>query len=98
MTLIHGWKTWHKWWSTRLKALGTILVSLAAAIVHLPEHLLYAWSIVPDDIKQTFPSGWVSTFGIILVIGSGFAQLFRQKDAHRAAESERLARNQDVAE
>ena len=83
--LIHGWKTWHKWWSTRLKALGLLLIMA-------PESIITAWNAIPHDIKSTIPTDWITTAGVFLVIASSFAQIVRQRDAHHAAESERATR------
>lgn len=71
--LIKGWKTWHKWWSTRLKIIGLLLIAAPEAIIH-------AWSMIPHDIKATIPAEWVSTVGIFLVAASSFAQVVKQRN------------------
>ena len=82
ITLINGWRTWHKWWSTRLKIVGLLLIAA-------PEAVITAWASIPHDIKETIPHEWITTVGIFLVVASSFAQLVRQKDAHARANQDR---------
>ena len=80
--LISGWRTWHKWWSTRLKIVGLLLIAA-------PEAIITAWASLPHDIKETIPHEWITTVGIFLVVASSLAQIVRQKDAHARADADR---------
>lgn len=87
--LINGWRTWHKWWSTRLKIIGLLLIAAPEAIIH-------AWSMIPHDIKTTIPADWVSSTGIFLVVASSFAQIIRQTSITDSEKSKYESDNHDA--
>ena len=83
--LIAGWRTWWRWWSTHLKALGILIIAA-------PEHFIFTWSIIPHDIKAALPDHITTYIGIALIVASFFAQLVRQKKPYDAANRDREVR------
>lgn len=79
MTLINGWKTFWRWWSTWLVAIGS---SIAAFAPEISEALLHAWSILPIDIRDSFPPEWVRYAGAAIAFLAIPAKLVRQSKVH----------------
>jgi len=84
MTLIRGWRTWWRWWSTWLSGASTIFLFLP----EITEHLIYAYSIIPMDIKSTFPDEWSRYIGAALGILAFISRFIRQRKPHNIAERE----------
>lgn len=82
MTLIKGWHTVHRWWSTWLVAIGS---SIAAFAPELSQGLIYVWVNLPVDIKATFPDEWVRIAGATIAILAIPASLVRQRKPHQIA-------------
>lgn len=89
LKMINGWRTWHKWWSTKFEMLAILVLSLAQVLLLMPEHILYAWSIIPYDIKQTIPVEVTIGIGIFLIIAASLSKLVRQRKPHERAEQDR---------
>lgn len=85
MTLVKGWRTFLRWWSTWLVLIGS---SAAAFAPQLSEALVYAWQIVPVDIKSTFPPEVVKWAGYAIALAGIPAKLVRQRKLHEIAERE----------
>lgn len=76
MTLVKGWRTWYRQWSTWLAAIGAAILSFTP---ELAEALNHVWVHLPLDIKDTFTPEGVRYFGITLTILSVPAKLVRQR-------------------
>ena len=85
MKLIKGWRTFWRWWSTWLVLVGSTIITFAP---QLSEALLYAWQIVPLDIKAYFPPEVVKYTGYAIAITGIPAKLVRQRKAHDIAQRE----------
>lgn len=96
LKLVNGWRTWHRWWSTKFEVLSLIALSAVQVILLMPEHILYAWSIIPHDIKDTFPVEVTIGIGIFLLVASSVAKLFRERKPHEAAERDREREIQSI--
>ena len=81
ITLVNGWRTWWRQWSTWLAGVGAAAVYLAP---ELAEGMQHAWQILPMDIKASFPAEWVRYFGAALTVLSIPAKLVRQRKLYDA--------------
>src|SRR5699024_12020109 len=79
MQLIKGWRTFWRWWSTWLSGASTIFLFLP----EITEHLLYAYSIIPMDIKATFPDKWSSIIGATLGVAAFLSRFITQPKVQR---------------
>lgn len=79
MTLVNGWKTWWRQYSTWLLAVGSTAATFAP---ELSEVLIYVWSIIPMDIKVVFDPQVVKYTGYAIAILAIPAKLIRQPKLH----------------
>src|SRR5690625_4136012 len=79
MKLIKGWHTFHRWWSTWMIAIGSTIGAFAP---ELSEALLYAYTLIPGDIKSTFPPEVIRYFGYAVAVLAIPAKLIRQPAVH----------------
>lgn len=75
MQLINDWRKSWKFWSIRLGLIGTALTSIFLAA---PEAALYAWALLPDDIKSVLPPAFIKFSGIGILALSFIARLVKQ--------------------
>lgn len=75
MQLIRDWRKAWKFWSIRLGLIGTALTSIFLAS---PEAALYAWALLPEDIKTHMPPEVVKYMGIAILAGSFVARIIKQ--------------------
>ncbi|AQS50568.1 hypothetical protein PAEH1_01570 [Paenalcaligenes hominis] len=86
MTLVAGWRTWYRQWSTWLAAIGAATLSFTP---EMAEALNYVWINLPLDIKSSFPEEWIRLFGIALTLLSIPAKLIRQRRLYEIAERDK---------
>lgn len=86
ITLVKGWKTWWKQWSTWLV---TISLALLGWTPEISEALNYAWHYIPVDLKATFSTETLKWAGYIIGAISIPAKLVRQKRLHEQAEEDK---------
>lgn len=71
ITLVDGWRTWWRQWSTWLTTIG-------AAIVTASPDLAQAWRDLPPELQAAVPAEWVKYIGVLLVVSSVPAKMIRQ--------------------
>lgn len=81
MQLVKGWRTFWRWWSTWLVLVGSTIITFAP---QLSEALLYAWQIIPLDIKAYFPPDVVKYTGYAIAITGIPAKLVRQRKLYES--------------
>lgn len=75
MQLIPDWRQSWKFWSIRFGILGTCVASIFLAA---PDAALYAWALLPDDIKSHLPPAFIKFSGVGILVLSFIARLVRQ--------------------
>ena len=75
MKLINDWRKAWKFWSIQLGLIGGIITSVFLAA---PEAALYAWALLPDDIKSVLPPAFIKFSGIGILALSFIARLVKQ--------------------
>lgn len=75
--LIHDKHLFFKFWSVRLGIIGTAITSL---LIAFPDAALYAWNILPADLKAFIPEKYTPLIGVAIFIASIVARLIKQKD------------------
>lgn len=85
--LIDDWRLFWRFWSVRLGIIGTALTGI---LVAFPDAALYAWNILPSDLKAAIPERYVPLIGVGVFVLSLFARLVKQKrpDAKGVTEDE----------
>lgn len=75
MKLIPDWRKSWKFWSIRLGVIGTVLTSIFLAA---PDAALYAWALLPEDIKAHMPPAVIKFMGIGIMAASFIARVVQQ--------------------
>nr|UVX85381.1 MAG: hypothetical protein [Bacteriophage sp.] len=75
--LVSEWKQAHKLWSMRLAAIGATLTSI---LIASPDAALYAWNLLPSDLKAYIPEKYTPLIGVGIFILSMFARLIKQSN------------------
>lgn len=75
MKLIDNWQKAWKFWSLRLGIIGTAITSVFLAS---PDAALYAWAILPDDLKSTLHPDLIRFVGVFVLIASFGARVVKQ--------------------
>lgn len=75
MQIINDWRKAWRFWSIRIGILGTCVASIFLAA---PDAALYAWALLPDDIKSHLPPAFIKFSGVGILILSFIARLVRQ--------------------
>jgi hypothetical protein len=76
MKLVENWKQGLRFWSIQLGALGTLLTSY---LIAFPDAALYAWSLLPTDIKAHIPPRYMPLVGVAIFVISMLTRLVRQR-------------------
>lgn len=76
MKLVDDAKVWWKLWSIRLGALGTALTGL---LIASPEAVLFAWNLLPQDLRAAIPPQYVPFIGVFIMGMSVVARLVKQE-------------------
>jgi len=76
LQLVTYWRDAWKFWSVKLAALGTALVTFATLF---PDAALQAWFALPDEFKQVIPPSYVQGFGVVLMALSLIARIIKQQ-------------------
>lgn len=76
MKLVEGWQKWHKFWSTRLGALGVTVTSIFVAD---PNAAQTFWNNLPSDVKSLVPPQYMPFIGIGLFVVSMVARFVVQQ-------------------
>lgn len=75
MKLIPEWRLFFKLWSVKLGILGT---SITGLLVSSPDAALYAWNLLPVDLKAVIPPTWTPLIGVFVFVMSMLAKLIKQ--------------------
>lgn len=75
MKLIPQWRQFWRMTSIQLQALALAFFSYLTAV---PDAAIQLWSILPVDIRESIPPGYVKWFGITLIAFGIFARLIKQ--------------------
>lgn len=76
MKLIPDIKNYWKFWSVRLAALGTFLLTFLELA---PHWFAVVWGQLPDAVTQTIPESYVRIAAIALIVGSMIARGIKQE-------------------
>lgn len=74
--LIDDWRLFWRFWSVRLGIIGT---ALTGALVAFPDAALYAWNLLPSDLKAAIPERYVPLIGVAVFVLSLLARLIKQQ-------------------
>lgn len=75
LRLIPGWRHSWRYVSVQLSLLGTLLCTFFAAF---PDAILYAWNLIPPDLKAALPQHWVPIIGVALFVLATLARIVHQ--------------------
>lgn len=75
MKLVPEWRSWWRMSSTWFQAAAAAFFSYLTAV---PDAAIQLWSILPVDIRESFPPGYVKWFGVSLIALGIFARLVHQ--------------------
>ncbi len=76
MKPIDNWRKWYRLWSIRLGAIGA---SLTALLIASPDAVLYAWNLLPMDLRAAIPPQYVPLIGVFIFVMSMVARLIKQE-------------------
>jgi hypothetical protein len=80
MKLIPQWRQFWRMTSIQLQAVALAFFSYITAV---PDAAIQLWGLLPVDIRDSFPPGYVKWFGIAIIALGIVARLIRQpKLAH----------------
>lgn len=75
MKLIPDWRKSWKFWSIRLGVIGTVLTSIFLAA---PDAALYAWALLPEDVKAHIHPAVIKFMGTGILALSFIARVVQQ--------------------
>jgi hypothetical protein len=75
MKLIPQWRQFWRMSSVQIQALALVFFSYITAV---PDAAIQLWSILPVDIRESIPPGYVKWFGIGLIALGIFARVVKQ--------------------
>ena len=78
MRLVKGWQTWWRQWSTWLLALSLMIFN-----INTVESLLYAWQVIPDDLKLFIPDHYRQAAGTAIGVIAAVSRYIRQQSLYR---------------
>lgn len=87
LQLISGWRSAWRFFSVQLALFGSLVCSL---LVAFPDAMLYAWNMIPPDLKSAVPPRFLPLIGVALFVLSIFARIVKQPKAQAKIE-EKLA-------
>lgn len=76
MKPIDNWRKWYRLWSIRLGAIGASLTTL---LIASPDAVLYAWNLLPMDLRAAIPPQYVPLIGVFIFVMSMVARLVKQE-------------------
>lgn len=76
IALIDDWRLFWRFWSVRLGIIGT---AITGVLVASPDAALYAWNMLPPDLKAAIPERYVPLIGVGVFVLSMFARVVKQK-------------------
>jgi hypothetical protein len=79
MTLIAEWRKFYKFWSIQLGVIGT---AITGYLIASPEAALFAWGLMPADLKEAIPPQFTPLIGVFVFVASMLARLVKQKKLH----------------
>jgi hypothetical protein len=80
MKLIDDVKNWWRFWSIRLGAVGTAVTTV---LIASPDAALFAWGLLPLDLRAAIPAQYVPLIGVGIFLGSMIARLVKQESLKR---------------
>lgn len=72
---IKDWRNWWRFWSIRLGAIGATLTTY---LIASPDAALYAWSILPQELKDAIPPQYTPLIGVAIFVLSMLARVIKQ--------------------
>lgn len=75
MKLIPQWRMWWRMSSTWFQAAAAAFFSYLTAV---PDAAIKLWAVLPEDLRQALPPGYVKWFGVALIALGIFARLVHQ--------------------
>lgn len=77
MKLIPDWRAAWRFWSVQLGLIGT---ALAGIFIAFPDAALYAWALLPQDLKSFVPARFMPLIGVAVFVTSLIARIVKQKN------------------
>lgn len=77
MKLIPNWAEAWKFWSVQLNLIGNALLGW---FILVPDAALWAWNVLPADIKKAFPPEHMPLLCMVLFGLSIFARVIKQRN------------------
>jgi hypothetical protein len=75
MQLVSDWKNFHKWWSTWFQAAAALFFSYLTAV---PDAAIHIWTVLPDDVRSSFPPGYLKWAGVACIVAGILARVVKQ--------------------
>lgn len=75
MKLIPQWRQFWRMTSIQLQAVALAFFSYVTAV---PDAAIQLWGLLPVDIRESFPPGYVKWFGVALIAIGIIARLVKQ--------------------
>uniref|UniRef100_A0AAU6VZY0 Holin n=1 Tax=Pseudomonas phage Pavpe01 TaxID=3138545 RepID=A0AAU6VZY0_9VIRU len=76
LELIDDWRLFWRFTSLQLGAIGA---ALTGVLIAFPDAALYAWGILPADLKAVIPERYLPLIGVGVFVLSMFARLIKQR-------------------
>lgn len=76
MKLIDEWRKFYRFWSIRLGVIGT---AVTGCLIASPEAALFAWGLLPNDLKAAIPPQYTPLLGVFIFGMSMIARLIKQE-------------------
>lgn len=75
--LVDNASSWHKFWSVRLGALGTLITTIFTL---WPDSVYTVWQSLPPDIQSLMPQKYFQLIGAFIFLMSMIARIVKQNN------------------
>lgn len=75
-TPIEQWRQWHKLWSVRLSAFGSILMT---ALTVWPDRVFQIWLMMPPEVRRLMPEQMITSIAAIIFLLTAVSRVIKQK-------------------
>lgn len=75
LELIEDWHLFWRFWSVQLGIVGTAITGIMVAF---PDVALYAWNLLPSDLKSAIPEQYTALIGVAIFALSMVARVVKQ--------------------
>lgn len=78
--LVEDWRDWWRWWSMRLFAAGSAVVTYFVAN---PDTAFSVWYNLPEELKDSIPPHYLPLVGVVLLAAGMVARMLDQPKLDR---------------